>query len=150
MGLQKEEGSFHAYVLREILKHENRPEIIVDRGILYRGFTKTWFKIQTRLVNAIESFFSRFKGRRDSGTDFLSSFECRAGWRVLWHSIITGSVYLDSPVCVCSIQNLCQRLILLKTSRWGKKLFLNFFFGQITDYIQQTFGLFLYPLKPFV
>ena len=38
-------GFFEAYVLREILKHENKPEIIVDRGFC-TGFTEAWFKIQ--------------------------------------------------------------------------------------------------------
>ncbi len=91
-------SSFHAYVLREVLKHENKPEIIVDRGFC-TGFTKAWFKIQTRLVNAVEEFFSRFKGRKDSGIDFHSGVLltlCRAGWRVLWLSITTGGVYLDT------------------------------------------------------
>ena len=29
-------GGFEAYVLKEILKHENKPEIIVDRGFWYK------------------------------------------------------------------------------------------------------------------
>ncbi len=76
------------------LKHENRPEVIVDRGFC-TGFTK--LSGTKPSVSAVESFFSRFKGRRGSRIESLnSSFECRAGWRVLWLSTTTGGVYLDS------------------------------------------------------
>jgi len=48
------------------------------------------------LGNAVEGFFSRFKERvkiRDFPLILLFCLSMRA----LWHSIITGGVYLDSP-----------------------------------------------------
>jgi len=53
------------------------------------------------LGDAVEGFFSRFKERVKRGRDFpLILLLClsKAGLRALWHSIITGGVYLDSPL----------------------------------------------------
>ncbi len=42
-------SSFHAYVfLKEVFKHENKPEVVVDRGFWYRDSEKIEIKIQTR------------------------------------------------------------------------------------------------------
>ena len=98
--------SFHAYVfLKEVLKYcENKPEIAVDRGFWY-----LWALQRLRLKYRHETFDERMllKGsfsdlkreQRGSGIDFYSEVLLtlfRAGWIVLWPSITTGGVYLDS------------------------------------------------------
>ena len=47
----------------EALKHENKPEIIVDRGFCIEDLKRFGLKYRHVLVNAVESFFLRFKER---------------------------------------------------------------------------------------
>ncbi len=97
-------SSFHAYVLREVLKYcENKPEIVVDRGFWYKWALKRLglrYRHETFGERNPKDFFQGLKKeQRDSGTGFRSGVllnPFKVGWIVLWHSIIIGGVYLDS------------------------------------------------------
>ena len=90
--------------MKEVLKHcENRPEIVVDRGFcIYGALQRLRLKYRHETFDErmlLKGSFSDLKReQRGSGIDFHSEVLLtlfRAGI-VLWPSITTGGVYLDS------------------------------------------------------